>query len=390
MPDRIYSRRSLLSALGTTGIAVTAGCLKNGSDDFGNIAGMEGGEILSSGSSSMFGVTPRRQGVQPAGPTQKPTVGWRFKTTGRFESTAAIVGGTVFVGNENGRIFAIDANTGTELWNYQTDADIASSPAVQDGRVFVGSLDGSFLALNTADGTLEWNRSIPDGVFSSPALVDDELYFGGLDGTVYAIDSTTGAERWQTKTPAPVFCSPAVDDQRVYVGSYDRSLYALNRTDGSIAWQSPTNDFVYTLVIVQDGTVYTGRDGVTAYDAVTGDQQWQVSRSRQSSYPACTDTRVFTATNAVEAFDLSNGQREWEFESENSFFNTIAIGGERVFAGDIDGKLISLTREEGELLWSLSVEDKIHSLAIVENALFVGTGDAKKSLYGFGFAEREN
>ena len=60
MPDRIYSRRSLLSALGTTGIAVTAGCLTNGSDDIGNIAGMEGGEILCSGSSGMFGATPLR------------------------------------------------------------------------------------------------------------------------------------------------------------------------------------------------------------------------------------------------------------------------------------------------------------------------------------------
>ena len=51
-------------------------------------------------------------------------------------------------------IIALDASTGKEKWSYDTGViEIKSSPVIADGTLFVGSNDGSVYALTTDKGT---------------------------------------------------------------------------------------------------------------------------------------------------------------------------------------------------------------------------------------------
>jgi outer membrane protein assembly factor BamB len=43
-------------------------------------------------------------------------------------------------------VYALDASAGTELWSYATGAPVYSSPAVANGMVYVGSEDGNVYA----------------------------------------------------------------------------------------------------------------------------------------------------------------------------------------------------------------------------------------------------
>jgi outer membrane protein assembly factor BamB len=58
-----------------------------------------------------------------------------------------MVGGTLVVGSEDGRLYAVDSVTGNQLWTVDTGAPITSSPAVWNSTVFVGSQDGNVYAI---------------------------------------------------------------------------------------------------------------------------------------------------------------------------------------------------------------------------------------------------
>jgi outer membrane protein assembly factor BamB len=57
------------------------------------------------------------------------------------------------VGSRNHHLFAIDAVTGELKWCYKTGGPIFSSPAVVDGAVYIGSNDGYLYAIESeSDG----------------------------------------------------------------------------------------------------------------------------------------------------------------------------------------------------------------------------------------------
>jgi len=54
-------------------------------------------------------------------------------------SSPTIVDGIVFVGSNDGNLYAVDAATGEEHWRFETGDKIRSSPTVVDGTVYIGS-----------------------------------------------------------------------------------------------------------------------------------------------------------------------------------------------------------------------------------------------------------
>eukprot|EP01046_Picozoa_sp_COSAG06_P081803 COSAG06_NODE_28913_length_565_cov_1.886266_1_plen_103_part_10 len=65
------------------------------------------------------------------------------------------------------------APPGALQWNYTTGSLVRSSPAVgADGTVYVGSDDGKLYAL-TAGGELKWSYTAGADVYSSPAVGAD-------------------------------------------------------------------------------------------------------------------------------------------------------------------------------------------------------------------------
>jgi hypothetical protein len=105
-------------------------------------------------------------------------------------------GARVYVGSNNGRLYALNTLDGSEIWRYPVGSDrigdVRGAPAIgSDGAVIFGSDDGHLYALNP-DGTLRWKfpaiGSI-GAVRSKPAIGPDGIiYFGAEDGKVYAVD----------------------------------------------------------------------------------------------------------------------------------------------------------------------------------------------------------
>jgi outer membrane protein assembly factor BamB len=183
---------------------------------------------------------------------------WSFATNGGVYSSPAVANGVVYVGSEDGNVYALEATTGTELWSYPTNGAVYSSPAVATGVVYVGSEDGNVYALDAATGTKLWSYQTLPVIQSSPAVANGVVYVGSYDYSVHALDAATGNYRWRFDTAFVVFSSPAVANGVVYVGSEDSNVYALDAATGAKRWNFATNGSVQSSPAVANGVVYVG------------------------------------------------------------------------------------------------------------------------------------
>ncbi len=94
---------------------------------------------------------------------------WDYHThTDRgLEATPIVVDGVMYTSGVAGRVYALDGKTGKELWNFDPQNDLSVTRrsccdevnrgvAVWKGKVYTASLDGRLFALDAATGTVLW------------------------------------------------------------------------------------------------------------------------------------------------------------------------------------------------------------------------------------------
>ena len=177
------------------------------------------------GDTTMFRNDAAHSGIYEArGVPNFKGVQWSFHTQGEVNSSPAIVNGVIYVGSNDGNLYAVDQQTGTQKWKFTTGARVTSSPAVVEGLVYFGSFDGNFYCVDAVTGKLRWrfrnagerrytgthlHGSVPEGetmpdpfdvYLSSPAVWGGAVYFGSGDGNIYALDAGSGSVKWKFKT----------------------------------------------------------------------------------------------------------------------------------------------------------------------------------------------
>ena len=267
----------------------------------------------------------------PSDPGRLIVAKWRFETGGDVDSSPAIgPDGTVYVGSDDGNLYAIEPETGAEIWRFPAGGEIRSSPAVgSDGAIYFGS--GNTLQAVNARGALKWSFNAGDYVFSSPAVSTDGrmVYVGSSNGSLYAINAT-GAMKWQFQTGDKIVSSPAIGydgiEAVVYVGSQDRHVYAVAADNGALKWTFETKAEVYgSPAIGPDGTVYVG-------ECKTG------AANIYDFYFFCLNV---------------DGSKRWEKNGGTGFYSSPAIGSDgNVYVGLWDGYLFALNASGG-LSWSV-------------------------------------
>ncbi|MDC1143676.1 PQQ-dependent dehydrogenase, methanol/ethanol family [Porticoccaceae bacterium] len=170
---------------------------------------------------------------------------WSFKfdTARGMEATPLVHNGVIYISTGWSHVHALDARTGEQLWHY--DAQVPKSHliktccgAVNRGvalwqgdaeselQVFFGTLDGRLVALDANTGTANWIvETTPDNsnysVTGAPRVVKGMVIIGngggelGVRGYITAYDSATGEQLWRFYTvpgdPAKPQEHPALD-----------------------------------------------------------------------------------------------------------------------------------------------------------------------------------
>jgi outer membrane protein assembly factor BamB len=153
---------------------------------------------------------------------------------GAFYSSPCVVNDSfLYIGNDNGKLYSLYTQGGTEKWIFNTAGQVRSSPIQIGGNVLVGSNDRNLYSVDSSTGQLRWKVLTGDAVQSSPAVFNQYVYFGSYDGNLYCVDIIDGKTKWKMLTFGLIKSSPVIYKGDVYFGSFDKNLYRLDAMDGS-------------------------------------------------------------------------------------------------------------------------------------------------------------
>jgi polyvinyl alcohol dehydrogenase (cytochrome) len=210
-----------------------------------------------------------------------------------------IVSGRVFVGNNNGHVYSLDAKTGCHYWAFSADA-----------------------AVRTAV-TIAKTKASKSGYAA---------YFADLKGFTYAVDALTGAPVWKVKvddqpyariTGSPVIAGgklivpvASLEEKAAGTSTYEccrfrGKVLALNPATGKVIWSSYTiPEPAKPTKISSQGVQFWGPAGASIWSAPTVDLDKNtvyVTTSNSYSGPAIN-------SDAVIAFDLTTGKMLWAMQ----------------------------------------------------------------------------
>ena len=267
-------------------------------------------------------------------------------------------------------------------WNASTGGVIFSSPAIDsNGTLYVGSNDNKLHAID-ANGSSKWTFTTGNWVDSTPAIGEDgTIYFGSWDNKIYALHPSDGSVLWQFETNSFVTASPAIGaDGRIYVGSKDSIFYAFEN-NGSVAWEYFAGQPISSSAALgQDGTIYFGDENGT-FHAVNpdGSNKWtfEVEETTDSNRSILSSPALDLSGNLY--FGSGNGYcYSLSDNDSNATLNWKSLSGDRVDASPVlgindevffvsrDGYLRSLSTLSGGQNWETFVGDVFYSSPVVD------------------------
>ncbi|MQA23409.1 outer membrane protein assembly factor BamB family protein [Rugamonas rivuli] len=335
-------------------------------------------------------------------------------------STPAIAQGRLFIGAEDGNLYAFDLATRKLAWLYHAGAGIASTPAVADGIVYFLARDGKLYAVDAQTGVRRWTFSTQgearfaayglygmpksaaatadpwDFWLSSPLVHNGKVYFGSSDERLYALDAKTGAVAWAFKSGGMIHARPAVAGNAIVFGSWDGAVYALDAVTGGPLWRyqtdteqkTSTNFGVQAPPLIDGDTVFIGsRDAwFYALDLASGKLKWRYpGRGSWIISGAAVDAqRVYfgtSDTNLLVALDKRTGKVVYEHDTKVWTYATPVLAGDSVIGATMRGEVFALDAAGGKPAWSWRTPESLaDEFRLLDGA--TGKFDAKRLYEG--------
>jgi outer membrane protein assembly factor BamB len=208
-------------------------------------------------------------------------VRWGYATA-RGEGSPVIVRGIAYLGDESGRIYALDVRRRKMRWIFSGASKITSSPAIANGRLYFGDYAGRVYALNARSGRRIWTGSAGSRVYGTVAVARGRVFAPSVFSGLSALSARTGRLLWRIPVGVYLYSSPAYYRKRVYFGTYAGLVYSVSPRSGRVLWRRSTGGAVSGAIVVVNGVVYAGsfNGRITAWNWRTGRRLWSFPQGR--------------------------------------------------------------------------------------------------------------
>ncbi|KTD28778.1 PQQ (pyrrolo quinoline) WD40-like repeat, enzyme repeat domain protein [Legionella maceachernii] len=176
---------------------------------------------------------------------------WQQKLSGEVLAKPVITANKIIAKTIDGNLYAFNLANGEKLWLSDHGAPslilkASSSPVVVGNLVLVGYSDGKMDAVDIQTGRLVWRRSIAyaSGASDVERLVDIDAdpivrgnvaYLASYQGYIGALSLTDGQFIW--RKPASVYRNMTIDSKTIYLTDSDDIVWAINRQNGQVNWK---------------------------------------------------------------------------------------------------------------------------------------------------------
>ncbi len=347
----------------------------------------------------MFHRTPHLDGCSDTRFSDGLKLSWRFETGGPVASSAVIANGRVFVGSDDGGLYALDLESGDKLWRFVTGGAVESSPLLLGGTLFVGSSDCNLYAVDARTGKLKWKRvtggKIVGGVnrifFGDMNAGHEEnearIVVGSYDNKLYCFGAKSGDELWTYESESYINGMPAVAKGMVVFGGCDALVHFVSGSDGSCAARIDAGSYIAASPLFDGEHVYVGQyDGrFLCVDAALKKILWSYEGDGTFFSTACLGREfvVFGCRDRrVHCVRRDTGKGVWTFQTQGAVDSSPVLVGDKVLVGSDDGRFYMLSLDDGKELWCYEIgEPVIASPAVAERRVVVGATDG--AVYAF-------
>lgn len=302
-------------------------------------------------------------------------------------------GETVFVSDHDGRVSALNIDTGHTLWSVNLRTPISAGVGTGDGLVLLAGGEGVVFALEESDGSVRWEQQITSEILAAPQAGSGVVVVAAQDGRVVGLDSQTGEQIWRADAIKPLLtvrgnASPTIVDSIVLVGHDSGRVTAYRLTDGAALWiarvavPEGTNELqrmvdVDSTVVYASGLVYgvSFQGGIMAIDPGTGRGAWFQETSSVNEIGIFGGTLAVTDDRGkVVTYSATTGEIIWESEQLlNREVTGPVVHDLAVAVADLEGYVHLFRRNTGTMASRIRVSrDPIRApLVPIENGLLV-------------------
>ena len=235
-------------------------------------------------------------------------------------------------------------------WEYDAGSLLEFPPVLGDGLAVVGTNAGLAVALDLDTGRAAWTVHLRGRVASSPALAGDLALFTTIRGDVVALRAASGRPVWRRRVGSPVESSPLVVGGTAYIGTLSGRVMSLDARTGGVRWSAEAPGDVKASLALSGPNVIAGDYAGT-----------------------------------VTAFRRSDGRVAWQTESPGErlrgagrFYAGPAVAYGRAFIGNVNGRVIGLDEDDGEIAWVRVLDDFVYSsAAVADRTVIVGSYDRR-------------
>ena len=147
---------------------------------------------------------------------------------------------SVFVGSLGREMISFNLASGDVNWAYSTNdlATIWATPILLDNQLIFTDKNGKIIALDPESGTELWQNNAGGTVIAGATLVGDKGFLVAReDGTISYYSSETQGGDWTVTVPGNIYSKPVVDGDQIFVPvvKADALIYTYN-TAGVPGW----------------------------------------------------------------------------------------------------------------------------------------------------------
>ena len=189
---------------------------------------------------------------------------WKYATGNLLgESSPAVGGGLVYVGDLSASSTRCNAKDGSKAWTFKTGSEIKSSPVVTGERGADRLVRHAPLrARRGAPARSRWKLKTDGQVHATPTVVngDRSISAAATNGSAPCAP-TDGKVLFEVPLDANTGSSAVIEGNRAYLGTFNNEVVAIDLAAKKIAWRykDPDREFPY-----YSSPALAGRPGVSS------------------------------------------------------------------------------------------------------------------------------